>query len=230
MKKVALVLVSILLMLLCVSALAEGEIEVVQTGAFAHPTSINSDKLHVFAEVKNVSEQNVAVNKARFVIGEDSYSMQNCIPDVLQPGETGYVYGYTFPKESWGDGKEIKVELTCEKTRMAPLEQHEVMGRIVTMTLNNEELNFIPAVTITNKSDKDVAELVGLAAVYEGDGKLILVAPVENPGNSMVIPVGESGTLQLLTDRNLAEAFVEYVKQSNAPITKVAGVVVIPFE
>ena len=224
MKKVALILVAMLMLLLCAGAMAEGEIEIVQQGYMVCDSALTDSQIHLFAEIKNVSNQNVEMKKSYIQVNGQNAVIDKFVPDVLLPGETGYAYGHTFRKV---DG-EVTVELALEwdKTRMAPLEKHEVKGRLVSVNFKEFGLiDYVPAVTITNKSGADITKMTCLAAAYDADGKLLMVLPVEIP-NGLVIPADESATLQMLSDSYTAR----YVLSSGMKPAEVKGVAVIPFE
>ena len=211
MKKMMAVLLALLLSLGCGSALAAGKL-IVNQEAYVPLAWFDSFAGYVFAEIQNTGDKNVEFNSGVFEIldGEGEAvadgSLYAAYPNVLAPGETGYIFSY----ERAEDAESIEDIADYTLNIMGKSTSEEVSTRIAAKAevvkresrWGDEETYVV--LTLTNEGAETVFGLEGAYGVYDAEGKLMYAGCIT--GYSVGLPAGQ--TLQML-DR-IDEDFLSY--------------------
>ena len=206
MKKIVALLLAACLTLGCASALAAGKLTVNQETYTA--VAGYSFVGYVFAEVENTGDKNIEFGNGLLEIltadGDpmDSTDIYSMYPSILAPGEKGYVstLQYVDAAESIED---ISGKSTQEEA-VARLDSTAAYGVGVNSWGNEEQM---VVVTITNNTQETVYDYQVAFALYDAEGKLLLV-DADNTYN-VGIPAGQSVEVQFTVDEDLAAVWAE---------------------
>lgn len=213
MKKFVALLLAVCLTLGCASALAAGKLTVNQEtyAAVAGYSFIG----YVFAEVENTGDKNIQFGNGLLEIltadGDpmDSTDIYSMYPTILAPGEKGYVSAqkYVDGAESIEDISDYTLTLNGKSTQeeaVARLDSTAAYGVGVNSWGDEEQM---VVVTITNNTQETVYDCQVAFALYDAEGKLLLV-DADNTYN-VGIPAGQSVEVQFTVDEDLAAVWAE---------------------
>lgn len=213
MKKIVALLLAACLTLGCASALAAGKLTVNQETYTA--VAGYSFVGYVFAEVENTGDKNIEFGNGLLEIltadGDpmDSTDIYSMYPSILAPGEKGYVSTrqYVDAAESIEDISDYTLTITGKSTQEeAPVRLDSTAAYSVgTNSWGDEEQ--IVVVTITNNTQETVYDCQVAFALYDAEGKLLLV-DADNTYN-VGIPAGQSVEVQFTVDEDLAAVWAE---------------------
>ena len=204
MKKIVALLLAACLTLGCASALAAGKLTVNQETYTA--VAGYSFVGYVFAEVENTGDKNIEFGNGLLEIltadGDpmDSTDIYNMYPSILAPGEKGYVSTrqYVDAAESIEDISDYTLTITGKSTQeeaIARLDSTAAYGVGVNSWGDEEQM---VVVTITNNTQETVYDCQVAFALYDAEGKLLLV-DADNTYN-VGIPAGQSIEVQFTVD------------------------------
>lgn len=213
MKKFVALLLAVCLTLGCASALAAGKLTVNQETYTA--VAGYSYVGYVFAEVENTGDKNIEFGNGLLEIltadGDpmDSTDIYNMYPSILAPGEKGYVSArqYVDAAESIEDISDYTLTLTGKSTQeeaIARLDSTAAYG--VGTNSWGDEVQMV-VVTVTNNTQETVYDCQVAFALYDGEGKLLLV-DADNTYN-VGIPAGQSAEILFTLDEDLAAVWAE---------------------
>lgn len=213
LKKIVALLLAACLTLGCASALAAGKLTVNQETYTA--VAGYSFVGYVFAEVENTGDKNIEFGNGLLEIltadGDpmDSTDIYSMYPSILAPGEKGYVstLQYVDAAESIEDISDYTLTITGKST------QEEAVARLDSTAAYGVGVNSWGAeeqmvvVTITNNTQETVYDCQVAFALYDAEGKLLLV-DADNTYN-VGIPAGQSVEVQFTVDEDLAAVWAE---------------------
>ena len=213
MKKIVALLLAACLTLGCASALAAGKLTVNQETYTA--VAGYSFVGYVFAEVENTGDKNIEFGNGLLEIltadGDpmDSTDIYSMYPSILAPGEKGYVstLQYVDAAESIEDISDYTLTITGKSTQeeaIARLDSTAAYGVGVNSWGDEEQM---VVVTITNNTQETVYDCQVAFALYDAEGKLLLV-DADNTYN-VGIPAGQSVDVQFTVDDDLAAVWAE---------------------
>ncbi len=213
MKKIVALLLAACLTLGCASALAAGKLTVNQETYTA--VAGYSFVGYVFAEVENTGDKNIEFGNGLLEIltadGDpmDSTDIYSMYPSILAPGEKGYVstLQYVDTAESIEDISDYTLTITGKSTQeeaVARLDSTAAYGVGVNSWGDEEQM---VVVTITNNTQETVYDCQVAFALYDAEGKLLLV-DADNTYN-VGIPAGQSVEVQFTVDEDLAAVWAE---------------------
>ena len=213
MKKIVALLLAACLTLGCASALAAGKLTVNQETYTA--VAGYSFVGYVFAEVENTGDKNIEFGNGLLEIltadGDpmDSTDIYSMYPSILAPGEKGYVntLQYVDAAESIEDISDYTLTITGKSTQeeaVARLDSTAAYGVGVNSWGDEEQM---VVVTITNNTQETVYDCQVAFALYDAEGKLLLV-DADNTYN-VGIPAGQSVEVQFTVDEDLAAVWAE---------------------
>ena len=213
MKKIVALLLAACLTLGCASALAAGKLTVNQETYTA--VAGYSFVGYVFAEVENTGDKNIEFGNGLLEIltadGDpmDSTDIYSMYPSILAPGEKGYVSTrqYVDAAESIEDISDYTLTITGKSTQeeaIARLDSTAAYGVGVNSWGDEEQM---VVVTITNNTQETVYDCQVAFALYDAEGKLLLV-DADNTYN-VGIPAGQSIEVQFTVDEDLAAVWAE---------------------
>ncbi len=212
MKKWIALALSLCLALGCTSALAAGKLTVVQETYT--PARLYSDTYagYIFAEVTNSGDKNIEFANGIFeILTEDGEALESsdiwsCYPQVLAPGETGYISRYDTVDDATSaadipdytltvSGKSTQEEAPARIKAEAAFEEIERWGDAI----------YQVTVTLTNETEETVYEPVVVFALYDADGRL-LYADMDQV-YSVGIPAGQRVEVLLTVSDSLMEVW-----------------------
>ena len=170
---------------------------------------------YVFAEVENTGDKNIEFGNGLLEIltadGDpmDSTDIYSMYPSILAPGEKGYVstLQYVDAAESIEDISDYTLTITGKSTQeeaVARLDSTAAYGVGVNSWGDEEQM---VVVTITNNTQETVYDCQVAFALYDAEGKLLLV-DADNTYN-VGIPAGQSVEVQFTVDEDLAAVWAE---------------------
>ncbi len=201
MKKIALLVLSLVMALTAICpAFAAGKLEVVQEKFYSVELYENSFSAYVYAEVINSGDKPVKCHNSLWEIYDangdtlDSMDYVSCHPDVLQPGQTGYVLAtirlddvesadaaadYLLTLSGKSDNETVVVTLPATAayihTQGEYTDTHELIA------------------TVTNETNETIYDVVVAFAVKDAEGNLVYVEEAATynvgimPGTSMEV-------------------------------------------
>lgn len=180
MKKFTALILTLCLALACTTALAAGKLSVTQETYTPIEYYTNTYAGFIFAEVTNTGDKNVAFASGIFeILNEDGEALESadvwsCYPDVLAPGETGYIFRY----DTVDDVKSVEDIPDYTLTVSGKSSTDEAPIRLTASAVVNEveywrSTIYQVTVTVTNDTDATVYEPTVVYALYDADGKLL---------------------------------------------------------
>ncbi len=207
MKKIVALLLALCLTLTCAGALAAGKLTVNQETYMA--VEGYSFIGYVYAEVENTGDKNIEFGDGLLEIltadGDpmDSTSIYSMYPSVLAPGEKGYVWAYQYvdEAESLEDISDYTLTLTGKATKeeTAPRLDSSAVVTTITNAWGDEEQVIL--LTATNNTQQTVYDFQAAVAVYDAEGKLLLV-DTENTYD-IGIPAGQTVEMRFSMDEDV---------------------------
>lgn len=208
MKKSMALLVCLCLTLICATALAAGELTVVQEVylPIVHEGYCNG---YLFVEMTNTGDEDVAFDSGTFDIltaeGEKresaSIHRSRVYPSVLAPGETGYFCERTYCGSTKGleDVQNYALTMTSKAPKRATTPRVDA-----TATLLQADGRTTVTVMMSNTTGQEVKNLCGAYAVYDAEGKLIYVDSVLNI-STLLLPDGQTAGVWQDVDSDISE-------------------------
>ncbi|MBO5501446.1 MAG: hypothetical protein J6K73_11915 [Clostridia bacterium] len=187
MKKIALFALAMVMVLTAVCpAFAAGKLEVVQEKFYSIEPYDDSFYAYIFAEVINSGDKAVEFNNALWEIYDangdtlDSSDWLNCYPDVLEPGETGYVSAYKSldDVQSTEDVADYLLTVSGKSAKENP---NVILPATVTYTYTKGDYRdyHVLTATVTNDTDAVVYDYRVVFAIKDAAGNLIYTDSVQ---------------------------------------------------
>ena len=180
MKKILSLVLALCLMLGCTSALAAGKLVVNQETYTPIELYNDSFYAYIFVEVTNSGDKNVEFGSGILeVLNADgdaleSFELYSAYPEVLAPGEVGYISYY----RGVDDAKSIEDMPDYLLTVSGKSSKDEAPQRLSATAVVEEvpywsDTQYQVTITITNESDKTLYDAYVPFAVYDAAGKLL---------------------------------------------------------
>ena len=179
MKKWTALLLTLALALSATSAMAAGKLTVNQeTYVAAEGYSLKS---YIFAEVENTGDKNIAFNDGLLeILNADGDPTNNetiyrMYPEILAPGEKGYITEYTYPSDAstLDDIADYSLVVTGKSTKdEAPVRLEAAAEYGVAVSTWDSETAAV-RVTVTNTTEATLYECNMVFGLYDAEGKLL---------------------------------------------------------
>lgn len=207
MKKTVSLLLALALALSCSAALAAGKLTVNQETYV--PIEDYSLKSYLFAELENTGDKNIEYGDGLLEIltedGDpmDSDSIYSMYPEILAPGEKGYLYTlqYVDDAETLADISDYTLTVTGKSTKEEAPTRLESTAEYTTITNRWGDEEAVVRLTLVNKTDATVYDVQAAFGLYDAEGKLILVN--SNSAYNIGIPAGQSIEMLFSIDSEL---------------------------
>ncbi len=195
MKRIALFALSLVLVLTCAApAFAAGKLEVVQEKFYSLEPYDGSFYTYIYAEVTNSGDKAVEFGNALWEIynadGDalDSSDWLSCYPDVLEPGQVGYVSAQMSMDdiESAEEAADYLLTVTGKGAKENPIVTMPATVKYVYTEgdwRNTHEL----IATVTNDTNDVLYDFRVVFAVKNAEGQLLYVEDV-NPSYVGILP------------------------------------------
>ena len=187
MKKIALFALTMVMVLTAVCpAFAAGKLEVTQEKFYSIEPYDDSFYVYIFAEVTNSGDKAVEYNNALWEIYDangdtlDSSDWLSCYPDVLEPGETGYVSAYMSldDVESAEDAADYLLTVSGKSAK-----ENNIVRLPATVAYTYTKGDYRDThelvATVTNDTDKTVYDYRVVYAVKDAAGNLLYTENVQ---------------------------------------------------
>lgn len=221
MKKLTSFLLILCLTLSCTAAFAAGKLTVQQETYVPMPF-LDSFAGYVFAEVENTGDKNIEFGSGIYEIlnadGDpvESDDVYSCYPEILAPGEFGYVYLY----ETVDDAEKIEDVSDYTLTLSGKSTKEDVTPRLTAEATYGEVENgwggtdYAVIITLKNDTDATLYDVAGSYGLYDADGKLLYASAITT--YNVGLPAGQTMELK----ETISSDFVElWDKNGTAPAT-----------
>ena len=187
MKKIALFALTMVMVLTAVCpAFAAGKLEVTQEKFYSLEPYDDSFYTYIFAEVTNTGDKAVEYNNALWEIYDangdalDSSDWLSCYPDVLEPGEVGYVSAYMSldDVESADDAADYLLTVSGKSAKENPNIILPATGAYTYTKGDYRDTHMLTA-TVTNNTEEVVYDFRVVYAVKDAEGNLLYVENVQ---------------------------------------------------
>ena len=207
MKKWTALLLTLALALSATSAMAAGKLTVNQeTYVAAEGYSLKS---YIFAEVENTGDKNIAFNDGLLEIlnadGDptDNETIYRMYPEILAPGEKGYITDYLYPSDAstLDDIADYSLVVTGKSTKdEAPVRLEAAAEYGMAVSTWDSETAAV-RVTVTNTTEATLYECNMVFGLYDAEGKLLYAA--SNYAYNTGLPAGQSMEMLFPIDEEL---------------------------
>ena len=207
MKKWTSLLLTLALALSATSAMAAGKLTVNQeTYVAAEGYSLKS---YIFAEVENTGDKNIAFNDCLLEIlnadvdPTDNETINRMYPEILAPGEKGYITDYLYPSDAstLDDIADYSLAVTGKSTKdEAPVRLEAAAEYGVAVSTWDSEAAAV-RVTVTNTTEATLYECNMVFGLYDAEGKLLYAA--SNYAYNTGLPAGQSMEMLFPIDEEL---------------------------
>lgn len=186
MKRIALFALTLVLVLsVALPAFAAGKLEVTDEVFYSLEPYEGSFYAYIYAQVTNTGDRDVEFNNGLWEIynadGDtlDSENWLNCYPDVLKPGEIGYVTAYTSLDDaaSVEDAADYQLTVSGKSSKENPNVILPAEVKYVFIDGDWRDYHEMYAV-VTNNTEATVYNYRVVVAVKDAEGKLIFVEDV----------------------------------------------------
>lgn len=226
MKKILALVMALCLLMGCSTAMAAGKL-VVNQETYT-PIEMYSDSFYayIFAEVTNTGDKNVEFGSGIFeVLNADgdaieSFDLYSAYPEVLAPGEVGYVayYRSVDDAKSLEDIPDYMLTISGKSSKDdAPV--HMTATGVVEEVPYWSDTQYQVTVTITNNTDKTIYDAYVTYGIYDANGTL-LYADYTTLYN-MGVPAGSTVEVR----QTIGEAFLKLWKANGTVPATVNAVV-----
>lgn len=180
MKKLLSLVLALCLMLGCTSALAAGKLVVNQETYTPIEMYTDSFYAYIFVEVTNAGDKNVEFGSGILEVlnadgdAVESFDLYTAYPEVLAPGEVGYISYY----RGVDDAKSIEDIPDYLLTVSGKSSKDEAALRLPATGVIEEvpywnDTQYQVTLTITNNTDKTIYDAYVPYAIYDAAGKLL---------------------------------------------------------
>lgn len=191
-KMIAIVLM-MAFMLMGVSALAEGRLELSQV---KYTLDDDGDNAYVFARVENIGDEAMKVTDASFELKdadgktlEDTESVK-AAADYLKPGESSYVYASIDLDDVEGEIADYTFSIEGKED-----DKYDTVRLATSCALDPKDSDVV-LLTVTNDTDDVIYGAKGVVTFLEGEENIIAINSVSmlskvglNPGSSVTMKV-----------------------------------------
>ncbi len=211
MKKTISLLLALALGLSSSAALAAGKLTVNQETYI--PIESHSLKSYLFAELENTGDKNIEYGDGLLEIltedGDpmDSDSIYSMYPEVLAPGEKGYLYttAYVSDAEKLEDISDYTLTVTGKSTKEEAPTRLESTAEYTTITNKWGDEEPVVRLTLVNKTEETVYDGQAVFGLYDAEGRLLLVS--SNAAYNIGIPAGQSLEMLFPIDSDLLKVW-----------------------
>lgn len=216
MKKIALFVLTMVMVLTAVCpAFAAGKLVVNQEKFYSIEPYEDSFYVYIFAEVTNAGDKAVEYNNALWEIYDangdtlDSSDWMNCYPDVLEPGETGYVSAYMSldDVESAEDAADYLLTVSGKSAKENTIVRLPATVAYTYTKGDYRDTHELVA-TVTNDTDKTVYDYRVVYAVKDAAGNLLYTENVQ-PSYVGILPGTSVEVTRDLSYDNIVEELLE---------------------
>lgn len=186
MKRIALFALALVLVLsAAMPAFAAGKLEVTDEVFYSLEPYEGSFYTYIYAQVTNTGDKDVEYNNGLWEIynadGDtlDSTDWMNCYPDVLKPGETGYVSAYISLDDvtSVEDAADYLLTVSGKSAKENPIVRLPAEVKYVYTKGDWRDYHTLYA-TVTNDTEATVYNYRVVVAVKNAEGKLVYAEDV----------------------------------------------------
>ena len=179
-------------------ALAMGKLESTQENLVVVPYYDTYSYGYVFAEVTNSGDKPVEFSNGLMELFDadgnslSSTDLYYCYPPVLQPGETGYVYGYGYVDTASGSQiSDFMLSVTGQGTVSSTVTRVEAAARVEAVDDYYGTSDYLVA-EVKNTLDAPLANFEIVFAVKDGTGNIVYVISSYFSGYNVSIMPGSS--------------------------------------